>query len=206
MSSESKLVSALSRYSSPNQSRDMACKKLTGVWLLLFIAVVVSLVTRRVVGQGGDCPPLVGSDLGDNESFSQAGLISEAVRADTAQQNQTEVQLLNYTIVCVAQGTVRDTWRMVSGVARYMIDGEASPATTTQFHFQCESDGSGWNTTVVNSTDYVLTQPDATLDTPPRTDCALCISPSQLPEAVDEQHCVRKFGIRWLTTLSIESQ
>lgn len=138
------------------------------------------------MGQGGDCSPLVEEDLGDFDSLNQTGLISAAL------PSQPEVQLLNYTIVCVAQGTMRDTWRIVSGVATYMLAGGMND--TVQFHFQCEDDGSAWNTTIMNSTDFVLTSPNATFDTPRRTDCALCISPEQLPEADNDQHCVCKFA------------
>ena len=144
---------------------------------------------QTVVGQGGDCSPLVGSDLGDFDSLNQTGLISMALLSQPA------VQLLDYNIVCIAQGTMKDTWRMVSGVASYMLAGGMD---TVQFHFQCESDGSAWNTTIINSTDFVLTSPpNATFDTMNRTDCALCVSPEQLPGggADNDQHCVCKFQL-----------
>lgn len=150
------------------------------------VIILWSVVVRTVVCQGGDCSPLVGEDLGDFDSLNQTGLISAAL------PSQPEVQLLNYSIVCVAQGTVRDTWRMVSGVATYLLAGGMN--ATVQFHFQCEDDGSAWNTTIINSTDFVLSfSPNATFDTPIRTDCALCINPEQLPEADNDQHCVCKF-------------
>ena len=158
---------------------------------ILFVicaGVIWSVTMRTVVGQGGDCSPLVGGDLGDLNSLSQMGLISAAL------PSQPEVQLLDYHIVCVAQGTERDTWRMVSVVATYMLAGGMENNDTVQFHFQCEDDGSAWNTTVLNSTEFVLTtSPNATLDTPTRIDCALCVSPEQLPEADNDQHCVCKF-------------
>ena len=160
--------------------------RLTAI-LLIFL---VSVARKMAEGQEGDCQPLQGTDLGDTESFNRTGLIAMSLANVTA---QPEVQLLNHTIVCIAQGTKRDTWRMVSGVARYVIAGEsATQPFTTQFHFQCESDGSAWNTTIVNSTEFVLTPPDANCSTELRTDCALCVSPDQLPEAANEQHCVCK--------------
>ena len=161
---------------------------LNRVRLLFFVyGVIWSVTMRTVVGQGGDCSPLVGGDLGDIDSLNQTGLISAAL------PSQPEVQLLDYHIVCVAQGTERNTWRMVSGVAMYMLAGGMETNNTVQFHFQCENDGSAWNTTVINSTEFVLTSPNATFDTPMRTDCALCVSPEQLPEADNDQHCVCKF-------------
>ena len=142
--------------------------------------------TRTVVGQGGDCSPLEGTDLGDPDSFNQTGLIWAALPSP-----QPALQVLDYNIVCIAQGTERGTWRMVSGVATYMLEGGMN--STVQFHFQCESDGSAWNTTVINST--VLTfSPNftATFDTLRRSDCALCVSPEQWPDADNDQHCVCK--------------
>jgi hypothetical protein len=142
------------------------------------------------VSQGGDCSPLVGEDLGDLDSLNRTGLISASLSSQPA-----ELQLLDYHIVCVAQGTERDTWRMVSGVATFMLTGGIN--STVQFHFQCENDGSAWSNTVINSTEYVLTtsSPNATFDTPNRTDCALCVSPEQESDADNDQHCVCKFAI-----------
>lgn len=161
---------------------------------VLFV-LLLSVAQKFADGQGGDCLPLQEEDLGNSTAFSQAGLISIALANNT----QPEVLLLNHTIVCIAQGTRKDRWRMVSGVAQFNVAIAGEPDNTTvtmQFHFQCESDGSAWNTTIVNSTEFVLTEsPDATLDTALRTDCALCIDPGQQPEANNEQHCVRRFYV-----------
>lgn len=155
------------------------------------LLIIVSIARNWVAnGQGGDCPPLLAEDLGHTGSFSEAGLISMALAVNAT---QPEVQLFNYTVVCIAQGTMKNTWRMVSGVALYNImNGDLEPVTK-QFHFQCDSDGSGWTTTVLNSTEFTLTAPNATtFNTDNRTDCALCVSPELMPEAENEHHCVGK--------------
>lgn len=161
--------------------RRSALNRVQMLFVISAMTILWSVGTMRtVLGQGGDCSPLVGRDLGDIDLLNQTGLISAS--------------LLDYHIVCVAQGTERNTWRMVSGVATFMLAGGMN--STVQFHLQCENDGSAWNTTVLNSTDYVLTAtPNATFDTPLRTDCALCVSPEQQPDADNDQHCVCKFSI-----------
>ena len=164
--------------------------KLARVCCLLL--VTLSLARNWIAeGQGGDCLPLSEENLGNTTTFSQAGLISMALTDNTI---QPEVLLLDYNVVCIAQGTMKDRWRMVSGVAQYMVRGNQEPVVK-QFHFECESDGSGWTTTVLDSADFVLTVPNATIDISNRTDCALCVSPDQLPGfgADNEHHCVGKF-------------
>ena len=158
--------------------------------LLIIITALWPVILHRsavVDGQGGDCSPLTEEELGDFDSLNETGLISMAL------PYQPELQVLNSSIVCIAQGTVQNTWRLVSGVASYMLTG--GEEFTVQFHFQCEDDGSAWNTTILDSrdTDIVLTSPNATFETPVRTDCALCVSPEQVPEADNDQHCVCKF-------------
>ena len=166
--------------------RRSALNRVRMLFVISAMTILWSVGTMRtVMGQGGDCSPLVGGDLGDLDSLNRTGLISASL------SSQPELKLLEYHIVCVAQGTERNTWRMVSGVATFMMEGGMN--STVQFHFQCENDGSAWNTTVLDSTEHVLTTPNATIDTPLRTDCALCVSPEQQPDADNDQHCVCKF-------------
>lgn len=174
----------------PNRKAIVMSWKLARICYLLL--VTLSLARNWIAeAQGGDCFPLSEEDLGNTTTFSQAGLISMALIDNTT--IQPEVLLLDYNVVCIAQGTMKERWRMVSGVAQYMVRGDQKPVIK-QFHFQCESYGSGWTNTVLNSTDFVLTAPSATTNTSNRTDCALCVSPDQLPGvgADNEQHCVGK--------------
>ena len=132
--------------------------------LLLIIASVAQAATS-------DCPRLGGRDLEDTGSLS---LVSLALPT-----NATQPELLNYTILCIAQadstaGTGPS--RTLSGVAQNETD---------VFHFRCDCTSEDQNTTLqlVNTTELVLAVSNATSDEESRADCSLCLSPDHLPEA-----------------------
>lgn len=149
---------------------------------------VFSLVIALTTGQ---CPQLEASDLGSVNFFSNVGLIATALTSGQSSQ-RPDVQLDSFTTVCLSSGGVPNSYSSTSVVASYtcslsghaMCDGGVSHVS--QFHFQC--DGLWFVPAVVSVTDPA----DAHLDTPLRTDCALCTSPLQEPKVDNVTHCFRE--------------
>jgi len=147
----------------------------------LFAALITLSALPPVVHLQTECLLITASEL--------SGLISEAL--SSTQQGQTAVvQLEEHNVVCLAQGAVKDRYRMVSVVASYFLNG-ASVLTEGQFHFQC---GSGsWTTNVLGNVAFSLSQPSSpvgNLTTPLRRDCRICSD--RPPSFSDAEHCVGK--------------
>ena len=143
--------------------------------------------------QISDCPMVQPSDLGGIGAPSTGGLISDAIRAQSQPVDPITVQVFNSTFVCIAQGTLRNTARMVSVLVRYTRTGE-STVRTEQFQWQCIN--GRWGANVLGSQTFLITDPPAaTFDTPLRQDCSHCADPAQ-PTGLNTnnfQHCNRKF-------------
>ena len=131
--------------------------------------------TWKQVFSQTECPILTTSDLGNNVSSSSTGLIVTALAFATQGGGANDIQLVDYNIVCLAQGTVEDRYRMVSVIASYFLDG-ATTVTTNQFHFQCVS--GAWSINVFNNFDNSVssTAVVGNLTTPVRRDCRFCVS------------------------------
>ncbi len=89
------------------------------LFLLAFSLVLVCLQIPAVRGQfdGTNCTTLQESELGDTTAVTSTGLLAEAL--SLSGDAGTTVQLLQYNIVCLAQGTARDTYRSLSLIAEY---------------------------------------------------------------------------------------
>ncbi len=150
---------------------------------VLLACVVLALSLPAVRGQGEDCPMLLESELGDTTAVTGTGLLADAL--SLSGDAGTIVQLLQFNIVCLAQGTVRDTNRSLSLIAEYRDAG--GTVATTQLHLQCV--GGTWSTNNFGSSSTAASTPtNGTLTTTLRTDCFLCLNPSQGgPEG--EHHC-----------------
>ena len=132
-----------------------------------------------------NCPIIQASDL----SSTGSGLI--AATFPPIDDNAT-VEIQDYKVVCLAQGTVRDTYRFVSLVVNYTYNGTER---ISQFQFECQLES--WNTNVSGSVQYSRTDPpSASLETALRTDCAQCIDPRQLSSVNNTQHCSGMF-VQW---------
>ena len=85
------------------------------------------------------------------------------------------VEILDLNYVCLASGTLRDTYRVFSVVVRYNCAGLACPATrpVSQFDFSC-SEQRVWSD-VINE-GFHRDSADADLNTPNRTNCSLCFA------------------------------
>ena len=155
-------------------------------WLLI---TLVTLSVLPLVHLQTECPLITASEL--------PGLMSEALSSTQQGQTVTVQQLLEHNVVCLAQGTVKNQYRMVSVIASYLLSG-SSTLTENQFHFQCVS--GSWSTNVLNDVGLSLSQSplSGNLTTPLRRDCRLCID---IPGSSNDEHCVGKRGM--MQTLTI---
>lgn len=147
------------------------------------LAVVTLLLTIRA--GSANCPLLTLSDLGSNEMFTSMGLVS-AVLPD----NQP-VQIVDFNIVCLSSGMLRDTYSSASVVISYMCAGGTctgrNPGTVTdQFVFSCNGDVWGGNFS------NVITDPIADLTTPLETSCSGCRTVPEISDGVTL--CICKFA------------
>ena len=157
------------------------------VWTLLILCFAA---TWKQVFSQTECPILTISDLG-NVSSSSTGLIVTALTFASQGGGANDIQLVDYNIVCLAQGTVEDRYSMVSVIASYFLDG-ATTVTTNQFHFQCVS--GAWSINVLNNFDNSVTATAlvGNLTTPVRRDCRLCVDITGTGFSAAE-HCVGEY-------------
>ena len=149
-----------------------------------YLLPVISLLSLTAVnGQYSDCSMLQTSELGDDTALSDTGLLADALNAGG--QATLTYQLLESKTVCLAQGTVRDTYRSTSLVVRYR--DSLGVESTTQLHLQC-IDGD-WSTVNFGSTDNAISTADGSLTTPVRRDCLVCVSPALPIPVSTQEHC-----------------
>ena len=154
---------------------------LQAVWLLALL-----LSGSEVNGQYSDCFMLQASELGDNTTLSGTGLLAEALNA--ASQTDLTYQVLDFNTVCLAQGTVRDTYRSTSLVVMYRPS--VGDESTMQLHLQCIA--GAWSELNFGSADNAISTADGSLTTPTRRDCLVCASPALPITVTTEEHCSGK--------------
>ena len=144
----------------------------------------LSLLEALVDGQS-DCPMLTGGDLGSTNAASDRGLLAGTLAAVSANAS-IQLQILEYNIVCLSQGTMRSKFQYVSVVVRFFRLSDGMDATV-QVEYECYNG-------VWRSRGLTL-NPLATLSTSVTTTCTLCLGP-EAPRAVifsPVEHCVGKF-------------
>lgn len=156
-----------------------------GSSLALRFAVLLVVATREGRAQMGDCAILEAAELGTTAAQSTSGLLYSAL-SSVGQGGSPPIRLVDYNIVCLAQGSGRDLYRMVSVIATYIHKVNEPPAIG-QFHFQCEN--GAWSTNVFSNLPNSLSRaaPVGNLTTPVRRDCRLCTD--IIPNSAAE-HCV----------------
>ena len=152
--------------------------------------VFVFLATVELASaQYDDCAMLQESELGDTTALSNTGLLADALAVQTGDAS-TVYQLLEFNTVCLGQGSVRDTYRSISLIVRY-VDLEDTESTM-QLHFQCRS--ATWNIVAdgFGTGANAVTAAGGTLTTALRPDCFLCLDPSLAPagQVSVEEHCL----------------
>lgn len=130
---------------------------------------------------------LLESELGDTTTPVSTGLLAQALAAERGNPRLT-AQLLEFNIVCLAQGTVRDTYRSLSLIVSYRDGGTDS---TTQLHLQCDS--GSWSIFTGGVSRLAASTPNGgTLSTALKTDCIACLNPLQGAPVTQAHHCQGK--------------
>lgn len=143
---------------------------------MLTFLVVFSILLCTVVGQN-HCPVIIPSDLGNVNTPSNDGLVPPLVG--------TSIQILEANVVCLAQGSVKDTYRWISIIVRYLRDDNMMEFLI-QVQYQCTAGVWQGGTLTPN--------PVGTLTTSLKTDCFLCFDPrTTTAVTIDpDTHCVGK--------------
>ncbi len=151
----------------------------TGIFVIALIRPIHAQVCNRIT----------------YEVLSGGGLIATRLAMlEPENTTQPTVELIRYNLVCEATAGVRNTYRYVSLVAEYILNG-TGPAILSQFEFGCSAEGV-WEPEVVGSINNTFTfPPDATLNTSLRTNCSLCLSPLR-PGSThsNDEHCSGSSG------------
>lgn len=135
--------------------------------MVLFFAASV----RDADSQSGeDCVRIIAADLGDELSPQPTGLIYLSL-GTLFQDSQFPVQLLDFNIVCSAQGSRRDRYRSVSVIAQFITTISPTP-DLRQFHYYCQNNA--WTTFSNSFMSVSISQLVGNLTTPERQDCRVC--------------------------------
>lgn len=163
----------------------------------MYLAVLTLVLLSACSAQSpDDCSLLKASDLGNTTSYTNEGLLALTLNIVDRQGADIRYQLVDYNTVCLAQGSGRGLYRMVSVVASYMfLDNGANGATVgnpSQFQFECKSNQ--WSPSIFgNFEDAFSGVPGGNLNTPLRTDCRVC---AELTQATTAEHCLRKLSLK----------
>lgn len=154
----------------------------TGVFLLIVLSSPSAI--QGQFSSAGDCAELQSSDLGNITTESQVGLLADTLRVVGRDGITPSVQILESNVVCLSQGSVKDTYSTVSVVVRYTADGIEY---TSQVEYMC--DGGVWGFSslfpaVVNNSLV------GTLTSPVRTDCILCTGSTIDIDITEVEHCL----------------
>lgn len=108
--------------------------------------------------------------------------------------NNPSIRLEDFTVVCLAAGPKRDTYRFVSIVAEQRCRGSLCPddhrdeIKLVQYDFECDPDTNKWSNDVLGGINDVRDdEPTADLDTELRTNCSLCAGKDLGSDSIN--HC-----------------
>ena len=151
-----------------------------------FWSLLIVLWSSSLAIHGQDCPELQIGDLGSTDTATSDGLLALTLVSLNGESTDIFVQVHELNTVCLSQGALKDTYTRTSVVVRYTADGVEA---TSQVEYQC-TDGV-WEIPNTGSP-TIENSPIATLTTPVRTDCILCISPASAPTSTiitPVEHC-----------------
>ena len=156
------------------------------------VSLLLLAITSTASSQfSRDCPKLQQSEIGDTNAPTSSGFLAEAL------SSSSQVQLLQFNVVCLVQGSVNGTYRSTSVIVTYMEEG-GTETLTTQLNLQCV-DGSPsppqWSTMYDGSTADASSDTTGDLTTALRTDCFLCVDPDRIlggAQPSDVEHCLGK--------------
>ena len=100
--------------------------------------VIASIIVLVPIISAQECPLLRANDLSSVASQQASGLVFAALSfSRLGLSGVDDILIVEYNIVCPAQGSTRDTNRMVSVIVRF-ISNSAS-ASILPFHFECNT-------------------------------------------------------------------
>ena len=155
--------------------------------VLQALVILLALLYSPSATNGQGCPELQSSDLGGTTAASKVGLLADILMRFNGLAANPSVRILESNTVCLSQAPLRDRYLSTSVVVRYIADGTES---TSQVEFTCTA--GAWAPDVSNGNVFIDNSPAATLTTPARADCFLCVSPesaASLP-AITTEHCL----------------
>ncbi len=152
------------------------------------IALLLLLLLKVVATQlyDSDCPILQEPELGSFSSFSSVGLVPSVLNSVVSLSNDSLYQMGRYQVVCLAQGSGINLYRMISVIVSYHL--ENGPFLIGQFHFRCVRNE--WNVLDDVSHSYYRPPLVGNLATQVKKNCRLCTDIDR--SATPAEHCVGK--------------
>ncbi len=155
---------------------------------VVYSCLLLLLSAELVLTQSDtDCTILQASDLGSFSVYTGDGLVALTLNSHAHQGANNQYRLEGYNIVCLAQGSGLNFYRMISVIVSYALSGVDGTATT-QFNYLCQ--GRQW----VNfgTIRFLLV---GNLSTPVRRDCSICGNTAGRIFS-DAEHCVGKSMVK----------
>ena len=138
---------------------------------LVAIVLLVSSQHAHAIFVFGDCGNLP-------NATELEGLIRETFRVGDSPPD-AEINVRDFNFVCLTPGMFRGTYRKLSVVVSYDCSGSTlcpSASPVSQFDFACNTDEM-WIDQLFGTSEFARTNvADATLTTPNRTNCSVCLN------------------------------
>ena len=143
------------------------------------------------------------AQFGDCESLPDATELEELIRGTFRvgdSPSEAVINVRDFNFVCLVPGIFRGTYRKLSVVVSYDCSGSllcSSATPLSQFDFTCDTNEM-WIDELLGTSEFASTNvADATLTTPNRTNCSICIASNHpvfvasIPLPYDETtHCI----------------
>lgn len=155
--------------------------------MMYFLPCIVVLLFAYYAQAQTGCAMITQEDL-------SGGLLVKTYNSNLNPKNPIIV-VEDFSVVCVAAASKRDTYRYISVVVRQIClqslcpEDQRDRSSLVQYDFQCDSNDK-WSTTVLGNNEIRDDNPTADLETDLRTNCSVC---SRTFDGVDSvTHCRRK--------------
>lgn len=142
------------------------------------ICIYFWLVATIALASGQtNCPLVELSDLGSNSTYVDTGLLFDALNASKG--TASNVSVLEFNTVCLAQGSRRDMYRSISIVVRY--HEVTGTEYSVQIQYQCTN--GRWSADNFNHSGSLISDLTTTL----RMDCLQC---REAANSSPTEHCI----------------
>ncbi len=157
----------------------------------VLLALVLLYGCNQTTGQD-ECVAVQGSDLGSTSTpSSMPAIITDAAKFGDG-STTLNVQLFNFSLVCLAVGLEANRYRYASVVVEYSCSGTVPAGSplgcdsggttnyTAQFDLECNTGAWILSATLLTSGGAnVFQPPHATVNTEQRKDCSFCVDPTR---------------------------